>query len=461
MTIKIDFKILLIILLLTINSMFSQKSWTLDDCVAYALEHNLELNNLVYDMESDRETYKQAVRNLLPKVGLFSDYSIRYGRSVDPNDNTISDRDFFSNTYSLEASLDIFQGFQKINAIKASKLIYKATEEETLQQKYLLAFRVMQAFYDVQFLEGSLEIAREQEVISQSNYDLVTKQIELGLMAGADRFEAESLLLSDQLGVSQAKNQLDAAKLTLMQEMNLKGNFNSSFEIKKINEITISESNAVISDSIYGKAENFIPIIKAGELRVEAAKKQLAVERGSLYPSLSLFGGYGTGYFETIMDDAGTTIPFRNQFEDNAFKFIGVSLTIPITNGWATRSKMKQQKIIQLQAKNNLDIQKQELFQTIQSLVQEHNALQTEYEQTVKNARAQNQAFVIAQKRYEKGLISSIELFTAKNLFATAQNLKLQVGLRVKINKSTLDFYRGLPVFNIQNVHDINTPTGN
>src|SRR5690606_28605704 len=181
----------------------------------------------------------------------------------------------------------------------------------------------------------------------------------------------------------------------------------------------------------------------------------------NLYPSLYLFGWYGTGYFETIMDDVGTTIPFRSQFEDNAFKFIGVSLTIPITNGWATRSNSKHQKIIQLQAKNNLDIQKQELFQTIQSLVQEHNALQTEYEQTVKNARAQNQAFVIAQKRYEKGLISSIELFTAKNLFATAQNLKLQVGLRVKINKSTLDFYRGLPVFNIQNVHDINTPTGN
>ena len=90
-----------------------------------------------------------------------------------------------------------------------------------------------------------------------------------------------------------------------------------------------------------------------------------------------------------------------------------------------------------------------ELKQTIQQLVQEYSALQTEYEQSNQIMESQNLAFTIAQKRYEKGLISALELFTAKNLFASSQNENLQVRLRAEVNKSTLDFYRGLPIFSI------------
>ena len=121
----------------------------------------------------------------------------------------------------------------------------------------------------------------------------------------------------------------------------------------------------------------------------------------------------------------------------------------PISNGWSARSRVKQAKIERLRAENNLKVQEQLLFQTIQQLVQDHNSLSVEIEQSAKNMEAQRLAFAIAQKRYEKGLINAIELFTAKNLFANAQNLNLQVRLRAEVNKSTLDFYQGLPIFNI------------
>ena len=163
-------------------------------------------------------------------------------------------------------------------------------------------------------------------------------------------------------------------------------------------------------------------------------------------------GGYGTGYFETTRDSEGNTIPFRDQFKDNTYQFIGVSLRVPLSNGWSGRSRVKQQKIAYQRAQNNLEIQEQELMKTIQQLVQEHEALVTEFEQSTKKMEAQNLAFTIAQKRFEKGLISALELFTAKNLYASAQNENLQVRLRSEINESTLDFYKGLPIFNINNI---------
>lgn len=328
--------------------------------------------------------------------------------------------------------------------------MYKATREETQQQKFLLAFRVMQAFYDIKFFEGLVAISKEQMQVSQANYDLVAKQIELGLKAGADLYEAESLLLTDKLNVTQSENQLAAAKLQLIQEMNLEG----------ANDITIVEGlgldtakndeTLIQSDTIYQQATAFMPILKAQELRVEAAKKQLAVERGGLLPSLSLFAGTATGYFETTRDSLGVTVPFRDQFRDNTSRYVGVSLNVPISNGWATRSRIKQQKIERLRAQNNLEIQQQVIFQTIQQLVQEYESLQVQSEQSAQNVKTQELAFTIAQKRYEKGLINALELFTAKNLFASAQNENLQVTLQTEINKSTLDFYRGLPVFDME-----------
>ncbi|RPG28748.1 MAG: TolC family protein [Muricauda sp. TMED12] len=424
----------------------SQEVWTLEECVDYAIEHNLQVKNTSYNNESSRESYRQSVRDLLPSVNGSTDYSIRYGRSADPQTNDFVNTQFFSNNYSLNANLDLFRGFQKLNTIRASKFIYKATQEDILQEKFLLAFRVMSAYYDIKFFEGLVANSLEQLEISQGNYDLVKKQVELGLMAGADLYEAESNLLGDKLLLTQNRNQLTNAKLVLIQEMNLTEV--SDIKLKESLEETLLNEDVTL-DSLYQSARGFVPLVKSQEYRVTAAKKQLQATRGGLFPSLSLFAGYGTSYFETNVDENGNVIPFRTQFSDNTSKFVGAQLNIPISNGWSNHSRVKQQKIAYMQAKNNLEIQEQELFQLLQQLVQDNRALIAEYEQSAKQVESQQIAFTIAQKRYEKGLINALELFQAKNLYGVAQNQNLQVSLRLKVNQSTIDFYNGLPIFNI------------
>lgn len=443
-------KILYFLLILMSNTIFSQESWSLNDCVAHAVEHNLKLKDFTYNQDTNKETYRQSVRNLLPNISAFSDYNIRYGRSVDPNNNSIVNTDFFSNNYGINAQIDLFRGFQKVNTIKASHFLHKAAKEETLHQKYLLAFRVMAAFYDIQFMEGLLSISKEQQEVSNTNYTLVKRQVELGQKAKADLYEAESNVLADKLLVTQNENNVAAAKLKLIQEMNLENATTISIQSSSIE---IDENTSVLQrnkDSIFDKAKTFVPIIKAQELRAKAAKKELAIARGRLYPSLAFTAGYRTGYYETNLDDiTGEVISFNTQIKDNTSKFVGVSLNIPISNGWSNRSRVKQQKVAMMRAENNFDIQKQEMQQLIQQLVQEGDALKTEYQQSVQKMKAQVLTFEIAQKKYEKGLISAIELNQSKNLLANAQNENLQVELRLKVNESTLDFYKGLPVFNI------------
>lgn len=427
----------------------AQETWSLDSCIDYAITHNLELNDYKFRSDAGKETYRQSIRNVLPTLDGSSGYIIQYGRSTDPNTNTKISSDFFSNDYSLNSSIDIFRGFQKINTIKASKFLYSAAKEEVTQQKFLLAFRVMSAFYDIKFYEELVALSKEQEKVSQSNYNLVKRQIELGLKAGADLYEAESLLLTDKLSVTQNSNFLAAAKLTLIQEMNLPDVKDISITEDLVTKEEEEHLLNIDSDSIFSIAREFVPSIKSQELRTRAAKKDVAIARGGLYPSLSVFAGYGTGYFETTKDNNGLIVPFRTQIKDNASRYVGASLNIPISNRWSGRSRIKQQKIALMQANNTLDVQEQQLYQLIQSLTQDHNAFQVEYEQSTQKMKAQDLAFAIAQKKYEKGLINALELFQAKNLYANAQTENLQVRFKLKVNESNLKFYQGLPIFNI------------
>lgn len=426
----------------------AQKAWTLQECIDYAVAHNLQVKDRDLTVQQERESHRQSVRDLLPTINGSSDYGIRYGRSTNPNDNTITTTDFFSNSYNLQSSLDIFRGLQKLNTIKATKLLYKAVNEEVLQEKFLLAFRVMTAYYDIRYYEGQVAIAEEQLQISEHNHTLVSRQLELGLKAQADLYEADSNLEGDRLIRTQALNQLQAAQLTLVQEMNLDGETG----INLVDDPEpVSESGLVVatSDSIYSKAIDFLPGIRGQMYRTEASKKGVAIAKGGLLPSLSLFASYGTGYYETITDSLGNTVPFKDQFSNNASRYVGISLNVPIFNGLSGWSRIKQQKIAQMREENNLALREQELRKTIEQLLQSNGSLVTELEQSHSQVKSQELAFEAAQKKYERGLINILDLSTSKNQLAMARNKNLQTRMLLAVNRSTLDFYQGLDTFNL------------
>lgn len=435
------------ILLITVATS-AQKKWSLQDCIHYALEHNLQIKNYSYTKDISKEAYRQSIRNLLPRIEAFSDYNIRYGRSVNPNDNSITNSDFFSNNYSLNGSLDLFQGFKKMNELKASKFLYKATKEEETQQKFLLSFRVMNAYYDMIYFQEMVLISKEQLAISKSNYDLVKKQIELGIKAGADLYETKSTLLKDEGILTQNENNVQLAQLKLQQEMNFEAPNRIMISIESTNR-ELPTTNAEDVHNVYHLAKETIPILKAQQLRLQAAKKTLAAERGRYYPNLSMYVSRGSGYYETNVDSNRMTKSFHTQINENMSSRIGIQVQIPIFNNGATRSRVKQQKITWFREQNNLKIQEQALLQEVQRLVQENNALKIQVHQTSNQILVQEQAFRVAQKKYEKGLLNIMQLNQAKNLYAASKNENLQTQLKFKINTSTLDFYKGISTINM------------
>ncbi|GGG94069.1 transporter [Polaribacter pacificus] len=438
MKIKIIFCI--VVFFLGIQNHTAQKKWSLDECIAYAFQNNLSFQNNKYDLEIKEASYNQSKRNLLPSISASSGYSINYGRSIDPNTNGYTNTSFFSNSYSVSASLDLFAGFRKWNAIFYEDYQKKATEQSVLKAKQALKIKILESFHEVLYSQELLNITKEQLDISKTNVKIIDTKISLGLKAKSDLHEANSLLLSDSLAVLKAQNSVRANKLTLLQVMNLPEkeiSLQHPLELQKQQAVAIANSQFIIDQAV-----QHVPEIIEQEFLLSAAKKQVRITRSYLLPSISLRAGYSTGFYEARTNALGQTVSFTTQIQDNASKYIAASLNIPIFSGLQKRHQLKLSKIQLLKAENNLRQKKQLLAQEIEAAVQKANALSVERAMSEKSIDAKELAFTIAQKKFSNGLINFFELSQIKKEFIQAKVALLQVSIQLISNKWLLHYYQ-------------------
>lgn len=441
-------KLVITLTLIIPNIGMAQKTWTLDECIAFANENNLENIENKYASAITKENFQQSKRNFLPEISAFTDYSKGYGRYIDPNSNDIINTESSSSGYSIGSSMNLFNSFRKWNTVSQKRLLLDASKESILQTKYELAFAVMDAFYLVKFQEGLLQVAEERLELSKLNYKTIAAKVKLGLLAKSDLYEIESELAADKFQITKANNQVEAAMLDLMQKMNFNGE-----DLKLQTKIDDFQLNVKASplhvEATYNKAVQFLPVIMKQELIVSATEKGLAITRSNLYPSINLNARIRSGHYETNVDIYGNTIPFFDQISENSSKYIGISMRIPITNKWQSRSQIKIAKIEVLRMNNNLEQKKQEVYKEIQKVLQKNESLVAEKQENESNLKSKELAFTIVQKKFEKGIANIYELQQSKNDLTLAKIEKIRIELQLKYQRKTIDFYNGISVFQL------------
>ena len=277
--------------------------------MVYALDNNLSIVSQGFTNAANRENLAQTRRDFLPYVNARSSYGINFGKSVDPNTNTVTYRNFASNNYSLQGGISLFEGFARANRAAWSRFIYLAGLEDQKAIQIEIAFKVMDAYYNTLYYEGLLEIVREQKKLSELNLNKVRKESEIGISAKTDVLEIEALMADEELEEVRTENNLKASLIQLKKAMNYPLNEElllGGIEDQEPVESSIYEN----ADTVYTLALRYLPDVKAKELELKAVEKSLAIAKGSAYPSLSLSGGYNTGYYETYTDNLGNIIGF-------------------------------------------------------------------------------------------------------------------------------------------------------
>lgn len=443
---------LFIILICCTLGVSAQKSWTLNSCIQHAIEHNLGTKNSMYASAISKETAQQSKRNFLPSISLNSGYNIHFGRSIDLNTNDVINTKSLSNNYITSTTIELFNGFLKWNNLSRSKLLYQASKENLLQVKHQLAFQVMDAYFNILFQQGLLKIAKEEYELSLLNSKMIHAKIKMGLKAKSEMYDLESTIVTEKLKVIRTKHSLEEAQLLLIQLLNLK--------VQKIKLAVDFDTNFILDNQntsntkkLYNNAIQFLPGVKSQELRAKASQKSLEMAKSGLYPRLSFNTGISTAYYQTKRNQLGNTIKFMDQIQDNINKFVSFSLSIPITNKGRNRSNVKKAKIELEQATIALEQKKQEVYKTIQLVLQKNTALKIENELQQHNTKAKKMAYNISLKKYQKGLLNLYELQQSKNRFSEARATLLRINIQLRIQKKTIDFYNGIPVFNINIPH--------
>lgn len=444
--------LLLIFILFVGNELTkAQKQWTLNECIDYALQNNLDIESQKLTTESKKETFAQSKRNLLPGISARSDYGISFGKSVDPNTNDVIYSNFSSNTYNFSGNISLFQGFIKNNRIAYNRFAYLAGIEDEKNMKVKIGFLVMDAFHNALYYKGLLEIVKQQKELSELNLEKIKKQEEVGLSAKTDLLEVAARLADEEALVIRTENSLKASLLELKRAMNYP--VSEVLELKEINESELIQYPALENtDSIFALALKSLPSVQSKLLQLQAVEKDLAISKGSLYPSLNLGGSYNTGFYETRKDEFGNPISFKDQIKNNASQSLGFSLSIPIFNKWNDRSQIKQSKINLEKTRIELENYKNQLYYEIESYCQDFASVSAEYMQAKKQVESNELAFEVAQKKKEQGMFNVIDLYSSKNLLSNAQSELLRTKLLYLLKKKTLDFYMGKPIFQSETI---------
>ena len=426
----------------TVSAPESSAPMTLDACMRYAVEHSPAVRRQDYANRNYRQDYIASVAALVPSVNGAVSASTSFGRSVDPETNTYTDVSNFDNSYSASGQMPLFAGLTGINTVRAAKVMRLQGVEELQLARDEVALRTMEAYFDVVYYTGSVRLAREQLETSAAELAKSRKLLELGLKSAADVAEVESQCASDDYLVTQQENNLALAEIALSEAMN----YPADRPLVIDTDIAVgTPAGAVPFDDVLAYALDNHPKAQAAGYDVRHSRLQFSVAKGNLYPSISVGGGYSTNFFMNL-DDRTQYAAFPAQFRDNRGYYFSAQLSIPIFGGLSRRTSLNR-------ARNNWRIAELRRVETLRALQSEiAQAYQQmlgygkEFVQASKKSDAAQLAYDAVAGKYERGMVSALDLQTAADKLLQARSERLRARLQYIVRVRLVEYYNGEPL---------------
>ncbi len=426
----------------TVSAPESSAPMTLDACMRYAVEHSPAVRRQDYANRNYRQDYIASVAALVPSVNGAVSASTSFGRSVDPETNTYTDVSNFDNSYSASGQMPLFAGLTGINTVRAAKVMRLQGVEELQLARDEVALRTMEAYFDVVYYTGSVRLAREQLETSAAELAKSRKLLELGLKSAADVAEVESQCASDDYLVTQQENNLALAEIALSEAMN----YPADRPLVIDTDIAVgTPAGTVPFDDVLVYALDNHPKALAAGYDVRHSRLQFSVAKGNLYPSISVGGGYSTNFFMNL-DDRTQYAAFPAQFRDNRGYYFSAQLSIPIFGGLSRRASLNR-------ARNNWRIAELRRVETLRALQSEiAQAYQQmlgygkEFVQASKKSDAAQLAYDAVAGKYERGMVSAIDLQTAADKLLQARSERLRARLQYIVRVRLVEYYNGEPL---------------
>ncbi len=424
---------------LTFSSVKAQdKVWTLDECAAYAVQNNIQVQQSNIDKKialSNRET---RWAGLAPSLNASSSYYWNFGLNVDPVTNIISEETRRTANFGLSGNWVLYNGGQNWNSIKQSNLDYLAQTYTQQDIENDINLNVASAFLQILLNKEIRLVAQEQKRITELQASRMQQLVDAGARPKGDLLQLQSQLARDNQNLIAAENQVTISKLQLANLMQLEDPQNLRVADPQI-ALPGTEYMARQPDIIYETALGNQADIKSAETTVLSSEENVDVALSGYLPTLSLGFGIGTNYSSQV--ERVFNQDFSTQLDNNLNKYIGFNLNVPIFSRFQTRNQYQTAKLNFERARLNLELSKNNLKQTVYQAHADAKAAYNSYLAAEKAVEANEESFKYAQQRYDVGALSQFDYENAKNSLASAKSEMVRAKYDYIFKVKVLEFY--------------------
>lgn len=420
---------------------------SLKDCMEYAVENASQVQvqrTKVGDARLDRRD--AILTAFTPSIEASTYGYYRWGRSIDPETNTYVTTTSLNNGWSVSAGITLFDGFSALNNIKIAKtsLSMGLTRERQEEDKVCLA--TMEAYFNVLYYTELVAILAEQVENAQSALTLASRQEELGVKGHADVVQMEADLADREYELVSARNSLADAKITLEDVMlwPVGEELVIDTSLDSLDATTSGASGNVIVEDIILKARASMPSVLVAKGALDNAKYALRTAKWQFLPTLGLYGGWSTSYY-TYPGQAGyTPTPYWNQFTNNGGEYLQLSLSIPIYDRLSKFTKLSKRRNEYRRAAIEYDKSLRDVESEVRRAVSDCDGAESALLQAERRADAQEEAYRLNSRKFEQGLISSIEYNTASSNYLKAKAERLNALLKWQLKRRVVSYYNGV-----------------
>ena len=450
-------------------------TYSLQQCIDIALKNNATVQHSEVTSDIQQANLLNAKGNQLPTLNGDITHGINHGRSIDPFTNTYDNQNAKVASYSLSSSLTVFNAFAIQNYIKQNRLAYDATKMEIQQNRDAVALNVILEYLQVLTNQDLVNVSMQQKDVSGRQVERNLILDSAGAIAPSQLYDLKGQYAQEQLNVVNAMNNLETAKVSLAQLLNIP--YNKNMQLERINLTDALANDKSSTDSIYQSALQNLAIIKAVELRKRSADFNLKTYRSERFPSLILNGGLNTNYSsnassQNFINSTDVTtdnyvlvngvkaavvekqdnysfnkISYGNQFKNNYNNYLSLGVSVPLLNNLRNKSQIRIADAGKKDAAITLYTTKTQLQQNIEQANINLNTAQQRYDVLTDQVTAFKESFREAEVKFNAGAINSVEYLVTKTNLDNANINLIIARYDYVLSSMILDYYSGKLTF--------------
>ena len=430
------FVFLILMIALTVMGVQSQevRTWSLQDCLNYALEQNIQVKKSKVSLLSGEEDLQLSKAQMFPSLSAGISQSVVNYPST--GDNT------FSGSYGISAGLTLYDGGRRTNTIKQNEIRQTVNELAVEQSENDIRISLVQAYMQVLYAMESVRTNENTVEVSKMQYQRASDLLEAGSISRVDLLQIESQHSTDKYRLVVSQASLENYRLQLKQLLEL--DITEEMVIS-VPDLTLDMILASLSDkqNIYQTALEVMPEVKSSQLNMDIAHLDIKKAEAGYLPSLSLSADIGTGY------GSGIGTGFGTQMWDRLNESVRLSLNIPIYSNRSNKTAVNKARLASVTSELDwLNTQKQ-LLRTVEILYLDATSSQNQYLAAVEQVKYSEETYTLIEQQFFLGMKNTLELLTAKNNLLNAQQELLQSKYMAVMNIQLLNIYQNMPIIMI------------